>query len=106
MQGMKLHEEGKWNDSNCLLIHALNISSDHALNLLNTVGFNYAALGEDAAALKYFDDATGFTWDLDGWLKHKAKPPFNKILNKPIYKDHERSLYAYYKENGLPIPKY
>jgi hypothetical protein len=106
IQGMKLHEQGKWKDSNCLLIYALNISTDHSLNLLNTVGFNYAALGNDAEALKYFDDATGFTWDLDGWLEHKARPPFDKILSNPIYKSYEQSLYDYYKENDLPIPKY
>ena len=105
-QGMKLHEQGKWKESNCLLIHALNISSDHSLNFLNAVGFNYAALGNDKEALKYFDDATGFTWDLVGWLKHKAKPPFNKILGKPIYINYEQSLYDYYKEHGLPVPKY
>ncbi len=106
IKGMKLHEQGNWKDSNCLLIHALNISSDHSLNLINAVGFNYAALGNDAEALKYFEEATGFTWDLDGWLKHKAKAPFNKILSKPIYKTYEQSLYDYYKENDLPIPKY
>ena len=106
IQGMKLHEQGKWKESNCLLIHALNISSDHSVNLINAVGFNYAALGNNAEALKYFEDATGFTWDLDGWLEHKAKPPFNKILSKPIYKNYEQSLYDYYKKNGLPIPKY
>lgn len=106
LQGMKLHEQGKWKDSNCFLIHALNISSDHALNLINAVGFNYAALGNDSEALKYFEVATGFSWDLEGWLEHKARPPFNKILSKPIYKSYEQSLYDYYKENGLPIPKY
>jgi tetratricopeptide (TPR) repeat protein len=105
-KGMQLHEQGKWRDSNCYLIHALNISSDHSVNLINAVGFNYAALGNDAEALKYFEDATGFTWDLDGWLKHKAKPPFNKILNKPIYKNYEQSLFDYYKHIGMPVPKY
>jgi hypothetical protein len=105
-KGMQLHEQGKWRDSNCYLIHALNISSDHDLELVETVGFNYAALGNDAEALKYFDDATGDTWDLDRWLQHKSKPPFNKILSKPIYKKYEQSLYEYYKEMDLPIPKY
>ncbi len=88
------------------IIHALNISSDHATNLFNAVGFNYAALGNDREALKYFEDATGFAFDLDGWLEHKAKPPFNIILSKPVYKKYEQSLYDDYKESGLPIPKY
>lgn len=105
-KGMQLHARGKWRDSNCYLIHALNISSDHSVNLINTVGFNYAALGNDVEALRYFEEATGFTWDLDNWLKHKAKPPFNKILNKPIYKNLEQSLYDYYKHVGLPVPQY
>jgi hypothetical protein len=105
-KGMLLHEQAKWRDSNCYLIHALNISSDHDLEIVETVGFNYAALGNDAEALKYFEDATGTTWDLDRWLQHKAKPPFNKVFSKPIYKEYEQSLYHYYKEMELPIPKY
>jgi hypothetical protein len=43
-QGMELHKKGQWLKSNCLLEHALNISTDHAANLFMIVGFNYAAL--------------------------------------------------------------
>src|SRR5229473_1121793 len=97
-------DEGRWKDSNCFLIHALNVSSDHAVNLINVVGFNYAALDNDTEALKYFEEATGVTFDLDTWLRYKKKPPFNTILNKPVYRKHEQALYEYYKHMGLPIP--
>ncbi|HLQ25540.1 MAG TPA: hypothetical protein VK138_06600 [Acidiferrobacterales bacterium] len=106
LRGMRLHDEGRWKDSNCFLIHALNVSSDHAVNLINVVGFNYAALDNDTEALKYFEEATGVTFDLDTWLRYKKKPPFNTILNKPVYRKHEQALYEYYKHMGLPIPRY
>jgi tetratricopeptide (TPR) repeat protein len=104
IQGMKLHEQGKWKDSNCLLIHALNVSSDHALNIYNVIGFNYAALGNDKEALKYFEDATAYDFDLDTWLEYKKKPFFKPILSEPIYKNHEEQLRRYYRDMGLPIP--
>jgi len=99
-EGMKLHQEGRWKDSNCFLIHALNVSTDHSVNLINAVGFNYAALGNDSEALKYFEEATGFAFDLDNWLLHKKKRPFSRVLNRPIYKKHEQLLYKYNKQTG------
>jgi hypothetical protein len=84
IRGMKLHEQGKWQDSNCLLIHALNISTDHAHNIFNVVGFNYSALGSDKDALKYFEAATAYDFDLDTWLEYKKRKFFKPILNKPI----------------------
>lgn len=104
-EGMALHSKSKWKESNCLLIHALNISTDHAANLINMVGFNYAALGNDGEALRYFAEATAFSFDLDTWVQYKKKVPFKKVLTKPIYQNHETLLVRYYKDMGLPIPK-
>lgn len=99
-RGLTLHRERKWRASNCFLIHALNISADHAGHLFDIVGFNFVALGQDKKALQYFTDATAYGFDFELWMRYKRKPFFKDKLNKPIFRDHEELLDRYHEEMG------
>ncbi|MEJ2508048.1 MAG: hypothetical protein P8009_00985 [Gammaproteobacteria bacterium] len=101
-RGLALHRERKWRASNCFLIHALNISAEHAAYLFNIVGFNFVAVGHDKKALEYFTDATAFGFDFELWMRYKRKPFFKDKLSKPIFRHHEESLIRYHEEMGAP----